>query len=341
MKVMEMSRYSRQILFWGIGTQGQEKLGESFVVLVGCGALGSTIANCLIRAGVGHMRVIDRDFLETNNLQRQLLFTEEDVVAGLPKAIAAQRRLRAINSEVQIEGIVADFDHNNAEELVRGANLILDGLDNFETRFLINDVSLKLRSPWIYGGTVASLGMTANFIPGQTPCFRCYQPELPPRESIQTCDTAGIINSAPLIVGAMQSAEAIKILVGSADISRDLVMFDLWKNIFTRAPLQKMIDQCPACEGNYDFLRGESVAKVIRLCGQNAVQIWNPAVAPPSLLQLAERLRPLGEVFVNEYLLRFRTGEMELVLFYDGRMVVRGTAEVATARSFLARYIGT
>ena len=239
-------RYSRQTIFPEIGEEGQERLGNSNVVIIGCGALGTVIATSLVRAGVGKVRIVDRDFIEYHNLQRQVIFDEEDIQAQLPKAIAAERHLKKVNSSVEIEGIVADVNYANIERLVTGADLILDGLDNLETRFLINDVSLKLKIPWVYGGAISSSGMNMNIIAGETPCFRCLQPNLKGQGIALTCDTAGVIAPAPFIIASLQVVEAMKILVGSREINRDLIVIDVWRGEFNRLKISRWPD-CPSC----------------------------------------------------------------------------------------------
>ncbi|MCX5970841.1 MAG: ThiF family adenylyltransferase [Coprothermobacterota bacterium] len=333
-------RYSSQLILPGIGQEGQRKLGNSTVVVVGCGALGCTIASALVRAGVGHLRIIDRDFVEIRNLQRQILFTEADAHLNQPKAVAAERALHQANSQVQVEGVVADFDPRNALSLVEGANLLLDGLDNFETRYLLNDVSWKTGIPWIYGGAVGTVGMTATFIPDQTPCFRCFLPDPPPPGSVATCDVAGVINSAPWMIASVQAAEAMKMLIGTPNRNRDLIVLDPWNLSFQKVLISTR-ENCPTCQQRrFDFLEGSAGTKVIRLCGQNAVQIWNAGQGPFPLDQLEEHLCLLGKVTRNEHLLQITIGEYTLVLFYDGRAVIRGTDDVALARSLYARYIG-
>jgi molybdopterin/thiamine biosynthesis adenylyltransferase len=335
----ELDRYTRQTIFPGIGPEGQRRLGEGFAVVVGCGALGTVISSALVRAGVGRVRVIDRDFIEYHNLQRQLLFTERDIEEGLPKAVAAERHLREANSAVQIEGVVADFSRTNAEKLVEGADVILDGLDNFETRFLINDVALKLRIPWVYGGAIGSTGMTATFLPDERPCFRCMV-NSPPAGGTMTCDTAGVVNAVPWIVGSLEATEALKIMLRTAPVSRDLVVLDVWQRSFESLPLADLADvDCPACNGTYEFLQGKPRTRVTSLCGQNAVQIWNAAVGMP-LAQIKERLSLLGPVEGNEYMVRFPVGEQELVIFYDGRTIVRGTRDERVAKTLYAKYVG-
>lgn len=336
----ETDRYSRQTIFPGIGPEGQRRLGGALAVVVGCGALGTVIASSLVRAGVGRVRVIDRDFIEYHNLQRQILFTESDIEESLPKAAAAERHLREANSAVEVEGVVADFSRTNAEKLVEGADVIVDGLDNFETRFLLNDVALKLDIPWIYGGAIGSSGMTANFLPGGRPCFRCLV-NSPPTGGTLTCDTAGVVNAIPWVIGSLEAAEALKILVGSPDVSRDLVVADIWSRSFESVPLSTLMgEDCPACNGTYEFLEGRPRTRVTSLCGQNAVQIWNAAAVGISLAEIRERLSALGPVEGSGQMIRFPVGEQELVVFYDGRTIVRGTRDETLARSLYAKYVG-
>jgi len=342
--MMDQDRYSRQIIFPGIGPEGQRRLEKGFAVVVGCGALGTTIAAALVRAGVGRVRIIDRDFIEIHNLARQGLYTERDIAENLPKAEAAARHLREANPQVKIEGVVADFDQANAAALVEGADVIVDGLDNFEARFLINDVALKLGIPWVYGGAVASTGMSATFLPGGKPCFRCLVRSAPVGSTL-TCDTAGVVNSAPWITGSMEAAEAIKVIIADeavAPVSRDLVVFDLWQRSFESLPLEAFTDpDCPACAaGTYEFLEGPPRNRTTSLCGQNAVQIWDPASTGVPLAQLAERLRALGPVESSPTMLRFPVGNQELVVFYDGRVIVRGTRDETLARALYAKYVG-
>jgi molybdopterin/thiamine biosynthesis adenylyltransferase len=337
----ELDRYSRQIIFPGIGPEGQRRLAGGFAVVVGCGALGTVVASALVRAGVGRVRVIDRDFIEYHNLHRQLLFTERDVEDGLPKAEAAERHLREANSAIEVEGVVADFSPTNAEKLVAGADVIVDGLDNLETRFLVNDVALKLRIPWVYGGAVSSIGMTASFLPAGRPCFRCLMSSPPPAGWTVTCDTAGVVNAVPWIVGSLEAAEAVKILVRTAPISRDLVILDVWQRSFESVSLAGLVEtDCPACQGTYEFLQGKARTRVTSLCGQNAVQIWNTAAVGLPLAQIRERLSALGPVEGGEQMIRFPVGEQELVVFYDGRTIVRGTRDETVANSLYAKYVG-
>ena len=336
-----IDRYSRQTLFKGIGEEGQKKLGNSCVVIIGCGALGTIIATSLVRAGVGKVRIIDRDFIEYHNLHRQVLFNEDDIRNGLPKAIAAVRHLKKVNSSVETEGVVSDVNYTNIERLVSGADLILDGLDNLETRFLINDASLKHKIPWVYGGAISSFGMTMSIIPGNPPCFRCLPSTASHPQAVLTCDTAGVISPAPFIIGSLQTAEAMKILVGVEEINRDLIIIDVWKGIFDHIKIVPRRD-CPACQGRYEFLEGQFGLKTTSLCGQNAVQILNSEARSLSLKELAARLKPVvAEVSYNEFMLRFTAGDHEMVVFPDGRAILRNTTNESLARGLYAKYIGT
>lgn len=334
-----LDRYSRQILFPGIGKEGQKKLSSSYVVVIGCGALGSIISTSLVRAGVGKVRIIDRDFIEYHNLQRQLLFDEEDIRNELPKAIAAERHLKKVNSSIDIEGIVADVNFTNIERLIKGADIVLDGLDNYETRFLINDASLKLNIPWIYGGAIASLGMMKVIIPHETSCFRCLIEELPPTKTIMTCDTAGVISPAPFIVGSLQTVEALKLLISSNKINRDLIVVDVWEVKFDRFN-SKPLQDCPACQGQYDFLKGKYEIIATSLCGQNAVQVLNPKLERLSLDKLEKQLKPLGKVSHNEFMLHFTIDKYEIIVFPEGRAIVKNTAKESLARALYSKYIG-
>lgn len=334
-----IDRYSRQIIFPEIGEAGQEKLNRSFAVLIGCGALGSVVANTLVRAGIGRFRIIDRDFIEYHNLQRQFLFTEDDIRNQLPKAIAAERYLKKVNSTIEIEGIVSDANYTNIERLVSGADIIIDGLDNFETRGLINDVSLKLKIPWIYGGAVASSGMTMNIIPGKTPCLRCVHPEVLTEARINTCETAGVISPAPLTIGAIQAAEAIKIIVGAEDINRKLIVVDVWRDRFSSYEIGRNPD-CITCNGNYEFLEGKYGTRTTSLCGQNAVQVLNPDIKEVSFERLANQLKHIGEINYNEFMFNFKADGHEMVVFRDGRAIVKNTNEEGLARGLYSKYIG-
>jgi len=336
-----IDRYSRQTLFPGIGQEGQRKLGNSCVVIIGCGALGTIIATSLVRAGVGRVRIIDRDFIEYHNLHRQVIFDEDDIRNQLPKAIAAERHLKKVNSSVEIEGIVADVNYTNIERFVPDADIILDGLDNFETRLLINDASLKHKIPWVYGGAISSFGMTMTIIPHETPCFRCVVANSTGRRMIHTCDTIGVISPAPFIIGSLQTAEAMKILVGAkGEINRKLVSVDVWEGSFTAMEISPRTD-CPACHGKYEFLEGKFGLRATSLCGQNAVQVLDPEAKHLSLEELAARLKTVGEVSYNEFMLRFTVDNHEMVVFPDGRAILRNTTDESLARGLYAKYIGT
>lgn len=310
------------------------------MVIIGCGALGTMIATALVRAGVGKVRIIDRDFIEYHNLQRQVLFDEDDIKNQLPKAVAAERHLRKINSSIKIDGIVADVNYTNIEGFIHDADLILDGLDNLETRYLINDAALKHRIPWIYGGAASSFGMTMNIIPGETPCLRCLYPNPHVTGTALTCDTVGVIGPAPFIVGSLQSTEAIKMLVGDKNINRGVIYIDVWEGIFKRFTIFPRTD-CPSCQGKFEFLESRFGARATSLCGQNAIQIINPEVKGISLEKLAARLKPVGEVNYNEFLLRFVVDNHEMVIFPDGRAIIKNTKDESLARGLYAKYIGT
>jgi adenylyltransferase/sulfurtransferase len=336
----EREKYSRQILFAGIGEAGQQRLGASRVALVGCGALGSVQANSLVRAGVGHVRIVDRDFVEASNLQRQTLFDEADARESLPKAAAAERRLRQINSTVRVEGVVADLVPENAETLLADCDLILDGTDNFETRRLLNDVAVKHNRPWVYGAVVASYGVAMPIVPGQTACFACLLEEASGRGLEETCDTVGVINPAVNWVAALQVSEALRWLVGKWSLeSARLHRGDLWRNEFHSSPVPRPQAGCRVCgEREFVALRGEARPHVT-LCGRNAVQIHERS-RWLDLGELGRRLAAHGAVRHNEFLLRLEVPPYELTVFADGRAVIRGTTDAAVARSLYARYIG-
>ena len=334
-------RYSRQMLLEQIGREGQEKLLDGSVLLVGCGALGSTIANMLARAGVGTIRIVDRDVVELNNLQRQILYDEKDVEKGLPKSEAAARKLRKSNSSIRIEPIVQDVTSRNIERLIEGASLVLDGTDNFETRYIINDACVKHGIPWIYGGVIGSTGMTLNIFPGKGPCLRCIFPEPPPPGSLPTCDTAGIMNTVPSIIASIQATEACKILLGSADVSRRLLHVDVWHNSFQRIEIFRSTT-CPACMmQEYEFLKRAACSWVTALCGRNAVQITPAADTEISFSRLSERLSRVGEVSCSDLLLRAAIDEYELILFPDGRAIVKGTSNESVAKGLYSKFVGS
>ncbi len=338
----ELERYSRQALFPGIGEEGQRKLRASKVLLVGCGALGSNIANTMTRAGVGRLTLVDRDFVELNNLQRQVMFDEEDVARSLPKAVAAAEKLRKINSQVEVVPLVADVNPGNIEQLVREADLVLDGTDNFETRYLINDACVELGKPWVYGGVLASYGVTMTIVPHDTPCLRCIFPESPPPGTTPTCDTAGVLASIAAVVANLQSAEAIKLLVGATDrINRGMLWIDLWENSYERLLGGQAAADCPCCvQGNYEFLEAREGTHTTSMCGRGAIQVSVRGGAKISFPELAARLRGAGKVQFNEHMLRFQVDQYELVVFPDARTLVRGTTDESMARTLFARYVG-
>src|SRR6266851_3574937 len=304
-----LDRYSRQMRFYGMGEAGQRKLLASHVTLCGCGALGTVLANALVRGGVGHLRLIDRDFIETNNLQRQVLFDEHDVAENLPKAEAAARKLSAINSSVHVEPVVTDIDRTNIIELVEDADLILDGTDNFEIRYLINDAAVKLGKPWVYGGCIGSHGQSMTILPGDTPCLRCVFEAAPAPGEAGTCETAGVLSPIVNIVASFQASEAFKILTGHTEqISRDLVYVDVWENIPRRikiAPLLGKVD-CPCCQRRrFEWLEGEQGSQTTSLCGRNAVQVAHRTATKLNFEEVASHLGQMGEVSYNRFLLKF------------------------------------
>jgi adenylyltransferase/sulfurtransferase len=339
-----LDRYVRQMRYPPIGEQGQHKLLAGRALICGCGALGSVVANTLARAGVGHLRIVDRDFLELNNLQRQVLYDEQDVAAGLPKAVAAEAHLRKINSQIEIEAIVADVDHTTIAGLVDGVDVVLDGTDNFETRFLINDAAVKRGLPWVYGGCIGAEGQTMTIIPGETPCLRCLLQDAPPPGSTATCDTAGILGPIVNVVASFEASEAIKILSGNRGaISRVLTVFELWDNRIRQVKLDSLKEStnCPTCNGReFPWLEGQRGSHTAILCGRNAVQLSFPGRDALSLDQLAQKLAGIGQVTHNRYLLRFGVDDYQLTVFPDGRAIIGGTEDIAEARTLYAKYIG-
>jgi adenylyltransferase/sulfurtransferase len=335
-------RYSRQILFNGIGEEGQRRLLAARVLIVGCGALGSAHAESLARAGVGHLRIVDRDFVEPSNLQRQTLFTESDAEKRLPKAIAAANHLHEINSEIEVEPHILDVNHSSIEHLTEDCDVVIDGTDNFATRYLINDACVKHNTNWIYGAAVGSYGVTMTIRPHQTACLRCVFEEAPPAASAPTCDTAGVIMPIINIVSAVQISEAIKLITGHVEaLHGSLMQVDVWRNEWRRIGPGTPRTDCSTCGlAVYETLAqaGEGAAV---LCGRDAIQISPAGPTRIDFSTLAERLRRAGEVKFNEYLLRFKTGNFELTVFQDARSIIRGTDEIAIARSLYAKYIGT
>ena len=337
---MDREKYSRQVLFQPIGAEGQERLLGAKVVIIGCGALGTTQANALARAGVGALRIVDRDYVEPSNLQRQTLFDEADAAENLPKAVAAERKLRRINSDVKVEGIVTDADSRNVEELVSGFDVILDGTDNFETRYLVNDAAVKLGIPWIYGAAVGSEATTMTVLPGRTACLACVYPELP-KGIHPTCDTVGVISPAVAWAAAIQVAETLKLLLGrEEDLHGSLLACDVWKNRFQQVKPRRD-PQCRVC-GARQFVHLEGGgATHVTLCGRNSVQIHQRQSRALDLAALRTRLEQFGPVRANPYLLKCLLDPYELTVFPDGRAIIKGTQDPAVARGIYARYIGS
>ncbi|MCM3690240.1 ThiF family adenylyltransferase [Neobacillus niacini] len=339
----DLGRYSRQILFSGIGEEGQKKLLKSRVAIVGVGALGTVCANHLVRSGVGYIRLIDRDVVDLSNLQRQSLFNEEDVQLNLPKAVAAGKRLNTINSTVTVDAAITDLNLDNAEELLAGVDCIVDGTDNFMTRYLINDVAVKFGIPWVHGAAVSSRGMFAVIKPGETPCYRCLFPHIPDGRG-ETCDTIGVLSPITDIVGSFQAMETIKLLIGAAT-SSNLDQIDVWDtDLFSMDISEGRNPQCPTCVNRqFDFLdrlssQQESYSS---LCGRDTVQIYFREKRERDLIKLSEHLKKSGTVNGNQFLLRFSPNpETTIVLFKDGRVLVHGTNDIVKAKSLYSKYIG-
>jgi len=333
-------RYSRQMLFAGIGEAGQQRLLASRAAIVGCGATGSALASLLARAGVGTLRIIDRDYVEPSNLQRQTLFDESDAEQSLPKAVAAARRIASFNSQIVVEPQVADLTPENVENLLQGIQLILDGTDNFETRYLINDYAVQSGLPWIYTAAVGSYGVTLNVLPGKTACLACVFPESP-RGIVETCETSGILNSAVNLVASIAATEAVKLLVGAEDrLRRTLLSWDVWFSERAEIAADVPRNGCRAC-GQQDFvhLAGEGRPH-ITLCGRNSVQI-HERHRPIDFGELQVRLEPHGTVRHNDFVLKFWHEPYEMTLFPDGRAIIKGTTDTGVARSLYARYVGS
>ncbi|MBX3243814.1 MAG: ThiF family adenylyltransferase [Acidobacteria bacterium] len=336
-------RYSRQILFEEIGREGQKKLRDATILLIGCGALGASHAEMLARAGIGKLKIVDRDFVEFTNLQRQTLFKESDAIERLPKAIAAKDRLAEINSEVSVEAVVADVNNSNIESLIAGCDLVLDGTDNFQIRYLINDACVKQQKTWIYGAAVSSYGTTMTVIPGKTPCLRCIFDEMPDAGSAPTCDTAGVIMPIITSVSAIQIAETIKLLIGDeASLHGSLIQIDIWRNEWRKIKLAEPNPDCTTCGKHiFEFLDAESQEFSAVLCGRNAVQIAPPKPTTIDLKNLAANLVAVSEVKHNEYLVRFSANGHEITVFSDARAIIKGTDNPVEAKSLYARFIGS
>lgn len=338
--VTREERYSRQILFREIGAEGQARLTGSRVAIVGCGATGSVLASLLARAGVGYLRIIDRDYIEASNLQRQVLFDEKDAAESLPKAIAAANKIRAFNSDITVEAEVADLTPENVEGLLGNVHLVMDGTDNFETRYLINDFCVKNGLPWIYTAAVGSYCVAMNVLPGETACLTCVFPE-PPTGTVETCDTSGILNSAVNTIAALSATEAIKFLVGAKErMRKTLLSMDVWWNDRAEISAVSPRPDCSCCgRREFLYLAGEGRPH-ITLCGRNSVQIHERA-RPIDFEQMSQRLRPHGMVRHNEFVLKFWREPFELTLFPDGRAIIKGTTDTGVARSLYARFVGS
>ncbi|ADV61961.1 UBA/THIF-type NAD/FAD binding protein [Isosphaera pallida ATCC 43644] len=339
-----LERYSRQTRFHALGMAGQRKLMRSRVTICGCGALGTVLANHLARAGVGFLRIVDRDFIETHNLQRQILFDEADVASNLPKAEAAARKVRAINSTIEVEPIVTDIDHTNILDLTADVDLILDGTDNFETRYLINDAAVKLGKPWIYGGVIGSEGQTMTILPGETPCLRCVVETAPPPGMAPTCETAGVLGPAVSVVASFEAIEAIKLLAGQFEaLNRNLILIDVWDWTWRALKIAKLREKvnCPCCKGRqFDWLDGKEGSHTTTLCGRNAVQVAHRRPEPIDFAELSRNLGPAAQARFNNFMLRFQADGHEFTVFPDGRAIIKGTNDIAKAKTLYAQYLG-
>jgi len=335
-------RYSRQVLFNGIGPDGQEKLRNSQILIVGCGALGASHAEMLARAGVGKLRIVDRDVVEYTNLQRQTLFTEDDAYYRVPKAVAAKTRIAEVNSDVEVEAVVADVNNSNVESYLDGCDVVLDGTDNFQVRYLINDACVKHSRTWIYGAAVSGYGTTMTIIPSQTPCLRCIFEEMPDAGSSPTCDTAGVIMPIISSISSIQVTEAIKLLVGkNEELHGSLIQIDVWANDWRKIKLSGPLAECPTCgKGKFEFLDAESAEFAAVLCGRNAVQVAPSRPVELDLDELSSKLCMIAVVNQNEYLMRFSPDDHEITIFRDGRAIISGTEDISLARSLYAKYVG-
>ncbi|MEM9659015.1 MAG: ThiF family adenylyltransferase, partial [Planctomycetota bacterium] len=338
------TRYRRQMRFAPLGEKGQRRLLDSRALVCGCGALGSVAAELLVRAGVGFVRIVDRDFLEADNLHRQMLLTEQDVEQTLPKAVAAARRLAAVNSSVRVDPVVADVAATNVKSLASDVDVVVDGTDNFETRYLLNDFSVSCGLPWVFGGCVGAEGQAFPILPHETPCLRCLMPDPPPAELQPTCETTGVLGPIVSTIASLQAMEAIKILSGNrSDVNRRMTIVDLWSNELRSVGVSRASvgANCPACvERRFEWLEGKRGAQAAVLCGRNAVQITPVEPSRLSLVELEAKLRGMGEVTSNAFLLRLEVEGCRLTVFADGRTIVSGVDDPGEARAIHARYIG-
>jgi len=340
----QRGRYARQEAFDRLGREGQRRLCAGRVLLVGCGGLGSAMAELLARAGVGFLRIVDRDFVDVSNLHRQSLFTERDAAECLPKAIAAAEHLAEINSRVEVDPVVEDLNCRNIEHLAESTHLILDGTDNFDTRYLINDVAMKLGKPWVYGACIAATGMVWPVLPGLTPCLRCVYPQPPPPGACPTCETVGVLPPAVHAVAALQAMAAMQVLAGRIEeLSRGMLEVDLWAGKWRRLDWGPPAADCPCCrERRFDFLDDEADDSPVALCGRDMWQLGGPTSQTVDFADLASRLATVAKTppVFNRYLLRFAVESYEVTLFRDGRALVRGASRPEEARSIYARYLG-
>jgi molybdopterin/thiamine biosynthesis adenylyltransferase len=339
----EPDRYSRQSRFWRIGRTGQERIGAGRVLVIGCGALGSAAVDLLARAGVGHIAIVDRDFVELSNLHRQLLFDEADAAAGTPKAIAAAHAVARINSEVEVRPFVADVTSANVEQFVAQADVVLDGTDNLETRYLVNDACMKLGIPWVYGGAIGSTGMSMTILPGETACFRCLFPIPQPAGSMETCEVSGVLAGGVVTVAAIEWAEVMKLLVGDREnLRHGLTALDVWTNDYLEPEGRPRDPECPCCGmRRFEYLDALATSRTASLCGRDAVQVSPGQPMALDLVDLGRRLEATGPVTSNEYLVRCLVDGHEMTIFADGRAIIKGTPDLSVARSLYARYVGT
>ncbi len=340
----QLDRYLRQVRYTPLGESGQRRLLESRVLICGCGALGSVVADTLVRAGVGFVRIVDRDFVEIDNLHRQVLFDEKDAAEQLPKAVAAANRLTRVNSSIAIEPVVTDINAENIRRLAEDVQLVVDGTDNFETRYLVNDYAVATSKPWVFGGCVGAEGQTLAIVPGETPCLSCLMPEPPPAAALPTCETAGVLGPIVNIIASLQAIEAIKLLSGNRDqLNPAMTIVDLWNNqIRSIGMASGRSDSCPTCGmRNFPWLEGKRGSTATRLCGRNSVQISPSSSEPIELASLAEKLRRVGKVTANPFLIRLAVEGYLITIFTDGRTLVGGTDDPSVARTVLAKYVGS
>ncbi len=346
-RMQKTNRYAKQELFGLIGEKGQQRISKSRVVLIGCGALGTNIANMLVRAGIGYLRICDRDYIDLDNLQRQILFDESDIEFGLPKAVAAAKKLRTINSTVDIEAQVTDVNHTNIDQLVAECSLILDGTDNFETRYLINDLAIRNKVPWVYGAVLGSTGLSMPILPGKGPCLRCLFETPPSSEISPTCETAGVISPAVCVVASLQVVSAMKILVGATD-PVTLSNVDVWSgrvHQISVAGKENSDKECICCgKREFEYLCGKSTSRSVRLCGNEAIQV-SPQKSDQLAIDLSALAKKLkagtAEVKYNRYMLRVSAAGYQVTVFTDGRAIVKGARDPADARSIYARVVGS